>query len=84
MTAIPRGHRMSPLDHSIEGLDYAIRKSGLSQAEFADQIGKSQGYISEIRKGTRNANPALLLKMAQVLNCPVVVLEAKRDVRGAA
>ena len=71
---------MSALDHSPEGLDYALRKSGLTQADFAAQIGKSASYVSEIRKGTRNANPALLMKMAQVLNCPLVVLEAKRDV----
>ncbi len=75
---------MSPLDHSVEGLDFALRKSGLSQAEFAKAIGKSQSYVSEIRKGTRNANPALLLRMAEALNCPVVVLEAKRPVSGAA
>lgn len=79
-TKIPRGHRMSPLDHSPEALRYALDKSGLTQSEFAEQVGKSQSLVSEILKGTRNANPRLLLRMAQVLNCPVVVLEAKRQV----
>jgi transcriptional regulator with XRE-family HTH domain len=77
MTKIPRGHRMSPLSHSPEGLRYALNKSGLTQAEFAQQIGKSASLVSEILKGTRNASPALLQRMAEVLNCPVVVIEAK-------
>ena len=73
-----RTKRNSPLDHEPEALRYALRKSGLNQAEFAAALGRSQSYVSEILKGTRNANPALLQRMAQVLNCPVVVIEAKR------
>lgn len=34
--------------------------------------------VSEWLKGTRNVTPANLLKLADVLNCPVVVLEAKQ------
>lgn len=67
-----------PLDHEPEGVRYALTKSGLTQKEFAQQIGKSDSLVSEILAGTRNAHPALLLVMARVLNCPVVVLEAKR------
>lgn len=84
MAKIPRGHRMSPLDHSPEGVKFALDRSGLSQREFAGKLSRSESYISEILKGTRNANPRLLLAMARVLNCPVVVLEAKREVSGAA
>lgn len=69
---------MSPLDHEPEALDYAIRKSGLTASQVAEAVGKSEGLISEIRRGTRNANPALLQKLADVLNCPVVMLERKR------
>lgn len=83
-TRIPRGHRMSPLDHEPEALRWALKKSGLTQAEFAKKIGKSEGLVSEILRGTRNAKPALLIEIAKVLNCPVVVLERKRDVGGAA
>lgn len=78
---------MSPLDHDPAALRYALDKSGLSQAQFAAALPhgpsgrpRSQSYISEILKGDRNANPALLREMAQVLNCPVVVLEAKRAI----
>lgn len=79
-TTIPRGHRMSSLDHEPEGVAYALRQSGLTQKEFAHRLGKSQSLISEILKGTRNATPALINDMAKVLNCPRVVLEAKRAV----
>lgn len=79
MATNPRAYRKSPLDHDPEALRYALDKSGLSQAEFAEAIGKSASLVSEILRGIRNANPALLLKMAQVLNCPVVVIERKRD-----
>ena len=34
--------------------------------------------VSQIESGKRNATPAMLLKMAEVYNCPVVVLERKR------
>ncbi len=78
MVKIPRGHRMSPLDHNPEALQYALDKSGLTQKEFAGAIGKSQSLVSEMLKGTRNARPDLIQRMAQVLNCPVVVLERKR------
>lgn len=71
---------MSPLDHEPAALRYALDKSGLSQAEFAAALGKSQSLISEILRGTRNANPKVLAEMARVLNCPVVVLERKRYV----
>jgi transcriptional regulator with XRE-family HTH domain len=79
MTKLPRGHRKSPLGHDPEALAWALKKSGLTQVAFAEQIGKSAGLVSEILKGTRNATPALLLEMAKALNCPIVVLEAKRD-----
>ena len=78
MVKIPRGHRMSPLDHDPEALQYALDKSGLTQKEFASAIGKSQSLVSEMLRGTRNAKPDVIQRMASVLNCPVVVLERKR------
>lgn len=78
MVRIPRGHRMSPLDHDPDALQYALDKSGLKQKDFAEQIGKSPSLVSEMLRGTRNATPEVIQKMAEVLNCPVVVLERKR------
>jgi len=70
---------MSPLDHDPEAVRWALDKSGLTQKEFAEAIGKSQSLVSEVLAGTRNATPAVIQKMAAALNCPVVVLERKRD-----
>lgn len=78
--AAARSHRKSPLDHDPAALRYALDKSGLTQRQFAAAIKKSPSYVSEILKGDRNAAPHLLLVMAEALNCPVVVIEAKRQV----
>ncbi len=76
----PGEKRVTPFDHDPDGLAWAFKKSGMTQRQFAEALGKSQSLISEILKGTRNATPALITDMAKVLNCPRVVLEAKRDV----
>ncbi|MGC3954599.1 MAG: helix-turn-helix transcriptional regulator [Propionicimonas sp.] len=78
MVKIPRGHRMSPLDHDPEALQWALDKSGMKQKDFADAIGKSQSLVSEMLRGTRNATPEVIQRMAEVLNCPRTVLERKR------
>jgi transcriptional regulator with XRE-family HTH domain len=75
---------MSPLNHDPDALAWALKKSGLTQREFARQIDRSESLVSEILGGTRNASPAVMQKMAEVLNCPVVVLEAKRHENGDA
>lgn len=84
-TKIPRGHRMSPLNHEPAALAWAITKSGYSQTQLIEELTKrdqavSKGQLSEIVKGTRNCKQPLLEQIAAVLNCPVVVLERKRDV----
>lgn len=72
-----------PLDHEPEAVTYAREKAGLTRAALADAVGVSAGLISEIERGTRNATPEMLIKLATALNCPVVVLERKREVRSA-
>lgn len=69
---------MSPLNHDPEAVRWALKKSGLTQREFAERISCSPGQLSEILKGTRNARQPLLERMADELNCPIVVLESKR------
>lgn len=59
---------------------WARRAKGWKQAALARELGISPALLCEIEKGTRNASPDLLNRMAQVLNCPVTVLERKRDV----
>ena len=67
------------LDHEPEAVIYARKKAGLSKTALAQRLGVSLSLISMIETGDRNATPALLLRMADALNCPVVVLERKRS-----
>lgn len=78
MNSRPRKRPKSPLDHEPEALTYARQKAGLSQAELARRVGKAFSLVSEWERGTRNCTPADLIKVAEALNCPVVVLERKR------
>jgi transcriptional regulator with XRE-family HTH domain len=66
-----------PLDHEPEAVTYARESAGLSKTELADACEVSVSRISEIEAGTRNATPAMLDKLAEVLNCPRVVLVRK-------
>lgn len=67
-----------PLDHEPEAVMWARERSGLTKTQLAERVGVGLSLISEIEKGTRNATPPLLLKIAGALNCPVVFLERKR------
>ncbi len=58
---------------------WARKAKGATQAWLAREVGISPGHMSEIESGTRNAHPALLIKLAEALNCPVTVLERKRE-----
>ena len=77
---MPNPRRVSPFDHEPEGVVYARKKAQLKQAEAARALGISGAYLSQIESGVRNAGPALLNKMAEIYNCPVVILERKRSV----
>lgn len=68
---------MSPLNHDPEGLKYALEQSGLNQTEVAEKMGASKSQVTAWLKGERNLTPPNLIKMAAVLNCPRVVLQAK-------
>lgn len=69
-----------PLDHEPEAVAWARRRSGLTQKQLAERAGIKESLMCEIEGGTRNATPAVLLKLAEAMNCPVVVLERKRCV----
>lgn len=78
MASARRGPKQ-PLNHEPAAVTYAREKAGLTRAALARMVGVSAGLISEIEKGTRNATPEMLTRLSQALNCPVVVLEAKRQ-----
>jgi transcriptional regulator with XRE-family HTH domain len=66
------------LNHEPKAVKYARKQAGLTQAQVAERCGVAFSLISEIEKGTRSATDAMLNKLAAALNCPRVVLEAKR------
>lgn len=86
MATVPRGHRMSPLDHEPAAVLYARKQAGLTQAQAVEQIPgiNSTGHLSEIEKGTRNARPQLIKEMARVYNIPAVMLQRKIYASGGA
>ncbi|MBM9506491.1 helix-turn-helix domain-containing protein [Actinacidiphila acididurans] len=78
MTASKR-RRPRKLHHEPAAVTWAREKSGLTKRALAQAIGISEQLMSEIESGWRNATPANLAKIADVLNCPVVVLERKQQ-----
>lgn len=82
-TTPARAYRKSPFDHEPESVTWARKRSGLTKSQLASETGLSLSLVSEIESGTRNATPANLLKIAEALNCPVVMLERKRTGGGA-
>lgn len=49
-------------------------KLGISQEDFADQVGLDRTYISGIERGIRNPTLLVLLRLAQVLAVSVAQL----------
>ena len=49
-------------------------KLGISQEDFADQVGLDRTYVSGIERGIRNPTLLVLLRLAQVLGVPVAQL----------
>jgi transcriptional regulator with XRE-family HTH domain len=74
-----RAARKTPLDHDPPAVVWARKAKGVSQTWLAKEVGISSGHMSEIESGSRNAPPHLLNKLATALNCPVTVLERKRQ-----
>jgi transcriptional regulator with XRE-family HTH domain len=47
---------------------------GWGVSQFADEVGITKGYLSNIERGRRRGNPALLARMAEVLGVPLSVI----------
>jgi transcriptional regulator with XRE-family HTH domain len=76
--AKPRNPPKDPLDHEPAAVTYARVQAGLTKTQLAAACEVSLSLISEIESGTRNATPAMIIKLAEALGCPRVVLERKR------
>ena len=81
MTDRPRPpRRVAPTRHDPTVLKIVREAKGWSQVDLARAVGISRSVLCEMEKGTRGATPASLKRIAEVLNCPVSVLERKRAV----
>ncbi|MEC3993645.1 helix-turn-helix transcriptional regulator [Actinacidiphila sp. DG2A-62] len=66
------------LHQEPEAVRWAREKAGLTKRALAREIGVSEQLMGEIESGWRSATPANLKKIADALNCPLVILERKR------
>ncbi len=60
-----------------EAVTWARERAGLTKRALATRVGISEQLMGDIESGRRNATPANLIKIAEALNCPIVVLERK-------
>lgn len=74
-----RAARKRPLNHDPEAVVWARDAKGWTQARLAAAVQVSPGHMCEIESGSRNATPAVLNRIAVALNCPVTLLERKRE-----
>ena len=64
-----RSKAKSPLDHEPGAVTWARTRAKLTRTQLAAETGVSLSLISEIEKGTRNAQPALIEAIARVCGC---------------
>lgn len=69
----------SVLHQEPKAITWAREKAGLTKRALAGRVGISEQLMGEIESGWRSATPANLMKIADALNCPVVLLECKRS-----
>lgn len=66
-----------PLNQDPEAVTETREAAKVTQYRLAKRLGVARSLISEIEKGTRNAQPELLRRMAAIFDCPVSRLEAR-------
>lgn len=80
MTEPPsRPRRIRPTRQDPQAVAFAREAKGWTQTALATEVGISKSLMCEIEKGTRGATPATLNRIAETLNCPVSILERRRE-----
>jgi transcriptional regulator with XRE-family HTH domain len=64
------GGPKKPLNHKPAAVRDARERLGLTKTEVAGRLQVSLSLISEIEGGTRNATPAMILRLADLFGCP--------------
>ncbi len=77
--AIEIGHGQDPRVALGRTVHRERIKLGISQEDFADQVGLDRTYVSGIERGIRNPTLLVLLRLAQVLGVPVAQLLETAD-----
>lgn len=67
----------APINHDPASLVWARTKAGWTQSRLAAALGISKGHMSEIESGKRSATDERLDRIAELIDCPRAVLEAK-------
>ncbi len=67
----------SPLDHDPQSVTEAREERGLTKTALARKVGVTLSLISEIEKGTRNAHPEMIRRLAKALRVPAYRLKRK-------
>lgn len=70
-----------PLDHDPQAVRGAREQVGLTRTAVAQELGVSLSLISEIESGTRNATPAMILRLADALRCEPDLLRRNGHVK---
>lgn len=82
MTTPRKRTRPRKLHQEPSAVTWARNKAGLTKRALAQATGISEQLMGEIESGWRSATPPNLKKIAEVLNCPVVMLERKHAEHG--
>ncbi|UWE10984.1 helix-turn-helix domain-containing protein [Actinacidiphila bryophytorum] len=77
----PRRRRQRPrsLHHEPQAVTWARERAGLTKRALARRIGISEQLLGEIESGWRSATPSNLVRIADALDCRVVLLERRRQ-----
>jgi transcriptional regulator with XRE-family HTH domain len=78
-TANPRAPKFKALNQEPAHITRAREWAGLTKTQLAAEAGISLSLMSDIEHGARSATPPVLTRIAEVLNCPIAMLERRRE-----
>lgn len=79
MEKVSRRPKYKALHQDPEAVERMLSLTRMTKTQLHQETGISLSLISEIIGGTRNATPRNLGLIADAFNCPVTMLEAKRQ-----
>ena len=77
--ANPRAPKYKALNQEPSHITRAREWARMTKTQLANASGISLSLMSDIEHGARSATPEVLARIAEVLNCPIAMLERRRD-----